>query len=109
MQVGSINDALLHAFQHVDFGTLRADTLDDCAFVGGDDIGGNVIAQQIITTDFQDDDVRPGRHPAGGVRFRSPSYLKRSVLLGCKKGSVCITDLRPTPMDTDHVKCASDH
>jgi hypothetical protein len=56
---------LLHPFQHVDFGALGAETLDDCAFVGGDDIGRNVIAQQIVTTDFQDDDVRPWRH--GGI------------------------------------------
>ena len=65
MQVRSVNDALLHVFQHEDFRALGAETLDDCAFVGGDDIGRNAIAHQIVTTDLQDDDVRPGRH--GGI------------------------------------------
>jgi hypothetical protein len=32
MQVCSFNDATLHVFQQVDFGTLRAETLYDCAF-----------------------------------------------------------------------------
>jgi hypothetical protein len=56
---------LLHVVQHVDFGALGAETLGDCAFVGGDDIGRNVITHEIITTNLQDDDVRPGRH--GGI------------------------------------------
>jgi hypothetical protein len=65
MQVRSVNDALLHVFQHIDFGALGAEALDDCAFVGSDGIGRNVIADQIVTTDLQYDDVRPGRH--GGI------------------------------------------
>jgi hypothetical protein len=71
MKVRSINDALLHPFQHPDFGSLRAETLHDCAFVGGNDIGRNVIAQQIVTADFQDDEFVPGG-TAESRRARTP-------------------------------------
>jgi hypothetical protein len=71
MKVRSINDALLHPFQHVDFGARCAETLDDCAFVGGNDIGRNVIAQQIVTADFQDDEFVPGG-TAESRRARTP-------------------------------------
>jgi hypothetical protein len=65
MQVRSVNDALLHVFQQVDFRALRAETLYDCTFVGDDGIGRNVIVYPIVSTDFQDDDVRAARH--GGI------------------------------------------
>jgi hypothetical protein len=71
MQIHSVNDALLHVFQHVDFGALRAETLDDCAFVGGNGVGRNVITQQIVSTDFQDDMFVPGG-TAESRRARTP-------------------------------------
>jgi hypothetical protein len=77
MQVRSVNDALLHVFQQVDFGALRAETLDDCALVGDDGIGRNVIVHQIVNTDFLDDDVRPGRH--GGIEARQDPRRRVAV------------------------------
>jgi hypothetical protein len=51
MQVCSVNEAMLHVFQ-VDSGALRAQTLCDCAFVGDDGVGRNVIVYPIVSTDF---------------------------------------------------------
>jgi hypothetical protein len=49
------------------FDSLRVETLDDCASVGGDGIGRGVIELQLVFTDLQDDDPCPAgpRNPGG--------------------------------------------
>jgi hypothetical protein len=44
------------------FDSLRVETLDNCASVGGNGIGRSVIKLQLVFTDLQDDDVRAGRN-----------------------------------------------
>ncbi len=86
MQVRSVNDALLHVFQQVDFGALRVETLDDCSFVGDDGIGRNVTVHQIVDTDLEDDDVGAGRR--GGIQARKDSRRRVAV-----HALVCHSDL----------------
>ena len=74
MQVRSVPGAPLHFFQHVDFGAPRAETLYDRAFVGGNDIGRNVMVHPVVNADLQDDDVLPGA-TAPSRRARTPAVV----------------------------------
>ena len=77
MQVRSVAEALLHVFQQVYFGALRAEMLDDCSFVSDDGIGRNVTVHQIVDTDLEDDDVRARRNC--GIQAREDSLRRVTV------------------------------
>jgi hypothetical protein len=54
------NDKSRRILDPVYFDSLRVETLDDCAPVGGDGIRRSVIKLQLVFTDLQDDEVRAG-------------------------------------------------